>query len=220
MTAYSAQMLEDLSVAIQRKMPGFENVGCVVVDEHSTIADMDLLAVTKVRAIRDSGSKDKDEDQPQQPDMYISTNRIRKFTAPLIALDTHLILVAHQRIDKDNMNVPTIAPSYMPKLNIHLRNMLSLVAHSEADEFLTEGGTIDYKRTAQVMPTRKVIAKTRLGGFSGPKVTYAEVNANAYNWLNGDVPTVNEDVIQPEETEPVTETEVNDFAIEIEEVTV
>ena len=203
---------EALATGIKMKAQGFADIGTVVIDEHSPFGELDTLAVTKARAMTDPT---KDPEQPMLPDMQISSNRMKQFTAPLVRLeDVNLILVAHMREDKDNVGVLKISPAYLPKLSKHLRNLMMLIGYVEAE--LREDpatGSVEYIRTVQVMPTRKVVAKTRVGGFNGVYVTPRDLVYGVKEWLDGSRDTVEVDKIHAEEPVPQTE------EIETDEIT-
>jgi AAA domain len=198
MTITRSSMMEDIANAIREGANIFGQVGCVVIDEHSSIADYDLLAVAKSRA--DSGnSGDKDPDQPTQPDMGVTTNRIFKFTSGLIAIpNVHVILVTHSRIDKDNIGKTRTAPAYMPVLSKRMRELVHVVGNMTADIIVDREGKQTYNRRIQVQPTLKIVAKTRIGGLP-VQVTPNELIAAAKEWLGGSRPTQEAQVLAKDE---------------------
>lgn len=201
---------DSLATAIEKGLGSFGEVGAIVIDEYSTFADYDLLAVTKSRAARAGG--DKDADEPKQPDMGVSSNRMKRYTGPLIRLtDVHVIFVAHQRTDKDNLSVPIISPAFMPKFNAHLRGLLHLVGYITADEMpLDDEGRQDYKREVQVWPTARVVAKTRIGGYSGVKVSIPEMIYGIREWLGGNRETSETDVIHKDPAVPTSNNQTDE----------
>jgi hypothetical protein len=216
----NVDMLEDVARAIKDKMGSFASIGAVVVDEHSSYAEADLLALTESRAAIEKG---KDPDAPSWPDMNASSNRMKKATAPLLKLeDTHVILVAHERVDKDNVGVTVTSPMYLPKYGAHLRGLLHLVGHMTADEKSAPEGKVIYTRRIQVNPTRKVIAKTRIGGFESVEVTAKQLVVGIKEWLGGKRETVQEQEIKPDSNipseEPTDLPSDSGLAAEIEEV--
>jgi hypothetical protein len=167
------------------------NVGCIVLDEASSMATSDLDAVVRQKASENAG---KDPDTPTQPDYNTSTNRVRKYLGELIKLqDVHVILISHVRKDKDNMSRETIGPNFLPKLSIHLRGTQHLVAYMSGDEMTNEEGGTRYVRTFQVHPTTRIIAKTRIGGLE-PVVTANDLIKKVKEWLDGKEETV----VEPE----------------------
>lgn len=220
MVIKNVQMLEDIARAINGGLGLFRNVGAVVVDEHSSYAESDLLVLTASRAAKEAG---KDPDAPSWPDMNASSNRMKKYTAPLLRLENvHIILVAHERVDKDNAGVTVTSPMYLPKYGAHLRGLLHLVGHMTADEKVTADGRAEYTRRIQVHPTRKIIAKTRVGGFDSVLISLKELVLGIDEWLGGKRDTVETQTIQKDEAIPVaTETQSdhldNGLMAEIEE---
>ena len=197
MTLTRSSMIEDIGNAISERAGIFGQVGCIVIDEHSSIADYDLLAVAKSRAGADSSSKD--PDQPTQPDMGVTTNRIFKFTSGIIALpDVHVILVTHERIDKDNLGKTRTAPSYMPVLSKRMRELVHIVGRMTADIIVDREGKQSYKRQIQVQPTLKIVAKTRVGGLP-VQVTANELITATKEWLGGSRPTQETQVLAKDE---------------------
>src|SRR5947209_9211116 len=118
--------LEGVANLIQRKAGVFADVGCVIVDEYSTIVDNDLSLIVKERAAKDDT---KDPDTPTQPDYNTSKNRGVKYANQLFLLKgVHVILVAHERADKDSRNILQISPLFNPKLGSRIREAVHLVA--------------------------------------------------------------------------------------------
>lgn len=198
--------LEALCTAIRTEHPPFNTLGSVIVDEASSIADTTLDEIVKYRASQDRA---KDEDMPTQPDYGAATNRVRKAFMDLLTLPgIHVILVAHARKDKDNQNIEVTSPSFMPKLSQKIKQPLHLVAHLSGNDIPgTEGKESQYVRILQVHPTRRIDAKTRIGGLS-PQVEYPTFITKLKLWLEGEIKTV--EVTQlvpdfdPEVPNPVT----------------
>lgn len=177
--------LDSIAAAVSTEDNGFwSDVGSIVIDEYSTYAEYDVLAVTKARAVK---SGDKNADEPKLPDMGVSSNRMIRFSGPLIQLpDVHIIFVAHQRTDKDNMQRETISPAFMPKFNSHIRGKVHLVGYMTADEgAVSDSGEVVYTREVQVQPTKGIIAKTRIGGFP-IRVSADDLCNGVKEWLTGD----------------------------------
>jgi SpoVK/Ycf46/Vps4 family AAA+-type ATPase len=171
----------------------FANVGCIIIDEYSSFADYDVLAVTRARAARDRGSE-KDADEPKLPDMGVSSNRMRRFTGPLVSLpNTHVIFIAHQRTDKNNMAVDVISPKFMPAFNAFIRGELHLVGRLTADEYINDEGKVAYSRKIQVNPTNRIVAKTRVGGLNTVDVDEAVLINSIKEWLEGKRETLEKD---------------------------
>jgi len=154
--------LETIVDAIEAGAGSFGNVGAVVVDEHSSMAQDDLENITAARAKDDSN---KDPDTPTWPDMNTSGLRARRNLLSLLALRVHVILVAHERDDKDKEGVVVTGPGYLPKTKPKILEPLHLAARCSAT--IVEGGDANsrYKRTVQCHPSKRVSCKSRVGGL-------------------------------------------------------
>jgi len=174
--------LEGVANLIQRKAGSFGTVGCVIVDEYSTIVDNDLSMIVSERAKKDDN---KDPDTATQPDYNTSKSRGVKYANQLFLLgDVHVILVAHERQDKDSRNILTISPLFNPKLGARLREAVHLVTYLSIKEVRREGDATkkDSKRVFQVHPSTTIVAKTRIGGLQ-PEVDYDTLKARLVKWV-------------------------------------
>lgn len=197
-------MLEKIAVGIQNQVAPFDTVGTVVIDEHSTIYDNDLRAVTKSKAARENG---KDPDTPTWPDMNTAKNRTVDLLAKYIRLDdVNVILIAHERSDKDNLQREVISPSYQPKVGKNLREIVHLVGHLTADEQTSENGEVAYVRQVQVHPTTRIVAKTRVGGFHTTRVSPRQLVVGIKEWLGGERETTPDEEVKKTSEETAVET--------------
>ncbi len=180
-------MLEGIANLIQRKAGAFADVGCIVCDEYSTIVDNDLSLIVKERASKDDS---KDPDTPTQPDYNTSKNRGVKYATGLFLLEgVHVILVAHERQDKDSRNILQLSPLFNPKLGSRIREAVHMVAYLSVKEMRKEGDSTQKveKRVFQVHPTPMIVAKTRIGGLK-PEVSYEELKTVMVKWVGGNKP--------------------------------
>jgi len=183
------EALEALAVAISEGIHPWGTVGTIVLDEASSLANDDLDRVVFDRSRSTAG---KDPDTPMQPDYNTTTNRVRKFYGDLIKVpELNVILTAHQRSDKDNMQREKISPAFLPKLSQHIRGMLHLVAYMTAEQMKGADGD-KYIREFQCHPTNRVVAKTRIGGIQ-PVTDYKHLQAAIKIWLEGDRETLKEE---------------------------
>lgn len=186
--------LDILASAIEARKAPFDKIGTVIFDELSTMSKKDLDIVLAGRAKNDPT---KDPDVPTQPDFFANTERMRRLVMKMLPLDCNIIIVAHNRTDKNQKTgVETIGPAFMPKFSETLRENLHLVGHMTADERILDEETV-YIRKIQVHPSRTVIAKSRVGGLSihnDPN----ELNGAVLEWMVG----AREEEV--EEREPVT----------------
>lgn len=181
--------LDLLLQAIEAPNTPFSNIGCIVADEISTIAKNDLDYVLAVRAARDPS---KDKDVATQPDMGAATERMRRTFGNMLSMRINVILVSHIREDKDERTGRMIIrPGMMPKLSTTIREKLHDVAHMIAEDKTQEDGTPDYVRRLQVLPTRSVVAKTRVKGLN-VHCTPEEYMSAVVEWMKGDRPSLEE----------------------------
>jgi hypothetical protein len=175
--------IDTLALALNaaKTPPPFDNVGVVILDESSSMADQDLLLVTQVRAKKDP---EKDPDEPKQPDMNAATQRGKRTLLALHGTPAHVIHVSHIRRDKDNLNIEVVSPAFMPKLSSKLREEMLLVGYVSANTREDSSGETVYVRSVRVHPTRRVIAKTRIDGL-GEKISFDELIEGVVEYIEG-----------------------------------
>jgi hypothetical protein len=74
---------------------------------------------------------------------------------------------------------------------------MHLVTHLTAEEFVDDEGVADYRRSFQVHPTKRVNAKTRVGGLSVSVDGDYLITAIA-EWMQGERESEHNDVVLPE----------------------
>lgn len=192
-------VLEKIAEGIENKQGSLAKVGCVIFDEHSSITDEDLMKITRKRAEVD---KTKDPDDPKWPDMSTAKNRTVSYTNKFIKLENvHIILIAHERKDEDNLKRQVFGPSYMPATSKALREKVHLVGRLTADEVNTEEGATEYIREVQVWPTKQAQAKTRIGGFNSIRVSVKDLVVAVKEWLSGTRESLEQQEIKPDPEE-------------------
>lgn len=152
--------IEYLAKAIKAKIPPFDTVGTVILDELSAMAKSDLDVVLKSRAAKDAS---KDPNAPTQPDFYAATERMRRTVTELLQAQINVIVIAHIREDKLSNGLVVTRPAFMPAFSDIFRQMMHQVTFLSAEEFTAEDGSVEYRRAFQVHPTRSISAKTRVG---------------------------------------------------------
>jgi hypothetical protein len=195
--------IDTLGKFIKMGVEPFDNIGTVILDEFSSMTKSDLFTVVKSRAAKDSS---KDPNVPTQPDFYAGTNRADLALTSLLQAKVNVIVVSHIREDKDKSGAVVTRPAFMPNFSDTFRQMMHLVAHLTAEEFIIEEtGEADYKRSLQVHPTRRVNAKTRIGGLR-PNVPPEVLIPAVVEWMHGN-----------RESEPVDEKGNNLVVVKEEE---
>lgn len=204
--------------AIRRKHKGdkvdFGNIGCLILDESSSMGSMDLSQVVRARAKNDPL---KDPDTPTQPDFNTATNRmIQTINDILSTPNIHVIFISHAREDKDDRGLAVTSPDYTPKLNKWLRGVLHVVTRLIGDEVTnTETNETEYVRRFQMQPTVRSIAKTRVGGMP-TYVTFEEFASKLQDWLGSGAVEEAPEVIVPDTVVAVEPDQNNEENVGVE----
>lgn len=186
-----------------------DSIGTIVLDELSTMSKLDLDIVLAGRAKKD---RSKDPDVPTQPDFFANTERVRRSTTKLLALPINIIILSHQRDDKEESTGRlTIRPAFMPKVSETLRANLHFVVHMTADEATVKDKAV-YRYELQVHPTKKVVAKCRIGNME-PIETPENFMAITSEWMKGAVPDQDETKIPELNDEESITSELDDAIV-------
>lgn len=134
-------------------------IDCFVIDTISDIQKKDLDQVMAARCKKDPS---KDPDAPTQPDYNMNTNRLRRTLSKYRDLPVNLVVVGQERNDKDQTTgVANIRFDVSDKVGKFICQMAHLVGYLDADDT-----TDNPKRFLQVHPTKKLMAKCRIGGLT------------------------------------------------------
>jgi hypothetical protein len=172
-TGYS--QLEFLALVISKGVEPFDRIGTVILDEFSSMTYNDLDILVKVQK----------KDTPEWPEYYSGQERARRCLESLLKLNINVVCTAHIREDKLSSGAIVTRPKFVPGFNDVFRQQMHVVAFLSADEFVDAEGMADYRRTFQVHPTKKVNAKTRVGGLP-PTVNGEELIAAIKEWMVGE----------------------------------
>lgn len=167
--------VEFLALCIEKSVPPFDTIGTVVLDEFSSMTYNDLDILVKVAK----------KDTPEWPEYYAGQERARRCLEKLLSLNINVITVAHIREDKLSSGLIVTRPKFVPGFNDIFRQMMHLVTHLTAEEFVTDEGIADYRRSFQVHPTKRVNAKTRVGHLP-PIVEGDFLIKSIVEWMHGD----------------------------------
>lgn len=184
--------IETLCMALEANAGSFSNVGCILLDEYSTMARKDVDVVLTARARKDT---DKDPDVASFTDTGSSTRRMDRGTAQLLKVTRsgiHIILLAHERKDKDKTNIEVTSPAFMPAFNGIVKADMHVVGRLTATDGVDTNGNPVYRWSIQVHPTRQVDAKSRVGGLAVHNDP-AKFIKTAKTWLEGSGTTEEED---------------------------
>lgn len=196
-TGYS--QLEFLAAVIDKGVKPFDTIGTVVLDEFSSMTYNDLDVLVKVQK----------KDTPEWPEYYSGQERARRCLEKLLALNINVICAAHIREDKLSSGLIVTRPKFVPGFNEVFRQLMHLVTHLSAEEFVTEEGLADYRRSFQVHPTRRINAKTRVGGLP-VNVNGDELITAIVEWMQGERADEINDAVLPDKEEVQNPEEVTD----------
>lgn len=173
--------LETLTYAILAKAGRYKDVGCIIVDEASTMADEFLETVTAAHAKKDTA---KNPDEPLWPDYNVTKVQFGRVTTKMLKLPCHVIFLSHVREDKSKTGGIKIRPAFNPQLGGKLSVHFHIVGFASANEKTSDSGDL-YERVVQINPTQTVDAKTRISFPGKVYVTWDELIQGVSEWAIG-----------------------------------
>lgn len=116
---------------------------------------------------------------PDGPTYNLNTNMLRAIANTLIALPIHVILTSAVKLDKEDATGRLFyRPDLTPKLSNSLVGLCDIVGFMSADTVKDkETGNETILRKLSIQPTRKIVAKSRLGGTSIENPTFFDLLA-------------------------------------------
>lgn len=184
-------MIDTLNLALEHNRPEVAEFKVIVLDEVSTMLDLDCDLVLAAGAADDQA---KDPDTLTQPDMGKATQRMRRTMNMLLKQNVSVILVSHERQDEDKqLGYATARPALMPKFARGLKESLDFVVRFTATQKARDG-ELQYERIVQCHPTTLVVAKTRVGGLPLKTDPHQFVD-QVVKWLKGEVGDSKVDVV-------------------------
>lgn len=198
--------LRAVADAIKKKVAPFDKIGGIVLDEMSKMAEQDTLRVFEARQSGLYGPKEQDKAEDQATtegrDHQIALNRFRKMYYDVFdQRDIHVIATAHQAEKKDREgNIIAIAPDFSPKIGSQAGQLVHLVAYLTAKTVKNPADlkVTHYERMAQVHPTTRIDAKTRLD-IKTTSVNAAELPTIISKWAEHGVEVTNDEIRPTEE---------------------
>lgn len=210
MPAESWADVSGIAGLIADKSKPLGDVTVVVLDEMSTLCEMllDELYRADVGARPGMIPVDAVEGKLYKP-MGDATFRV---LSDLQRLGVHVILVAHERFDKDHRGVTLTGPSYSPQNSKGIARLLTVSAHltTEIVNKADKSGQAVYARIVQSHPSALVSAKSRIGQL--PFKTDPEEWINhIWAYINGSSQPVDENRPLVEDDLPTDGVPVADF---------
>jgi energy-coupling factor transporter ATP-binding protein EcfA2 len=177
----SREQVMAIAEGITTGHPKYIKYGCLILDEYSTMADEDLMALVERRADKD---KEKDRDEPTWPDRNAGDNRMKKMLNKSIS-NYHLITVAHEREYKNKNKQSMTGPDFADQLRVKVQRPMHLVGYVKAVLKDDATGGADFDRFVQVHGSQFVTAKSRIGGLKIQE-DFPSLVAGIAKWLNTD----------------------------------
>lgn len=183
--------IEDIRViasAIKNKIGTFAYIGGIILDEGSSMSQIDTDRLFEVRRLTAQNSgKGIDSLTPEWADYNAALARFRAMLAELFDIDgLHVIINAHVSDKKDSKgNVVHQFPSFAPSIAKKVKEPLHLVGYLSATNrpnTSVQNGAPIYERVVQVHPTIQFDAKTRLP-IHNVKVRADELPALIRDWI-------------------------------------
>jgi phage nucleotide-binding protein len=164
-TVMKYQGLSQIDALGQALQEGLMEFDVVVLDEVSSIYQMDLEVVV---AAREKSTNIRDDAIPDQRDYLAAQNRLMLNLRPLLKAPCHVVLLAHERKTTDKTTgVTTYESDFAPRLSKEINRGLQMIGRLVVNK--------DGQRELIVRPVKGTQAKTRLDVPNNP--TLAQVIA-------------------------------------------
>jgi hypothetical protein len=172
--------LRSLGLAIKAEL---FDIGCIVLDESSSMSAWDLQDVLADHVARNV--KDVNPDVPQWPQYNAEKNRYASLMNDIYAAPVHVIQIAHRRTDLDAAKRQMINPDFIPSLMSIITQPLDVCGYMTADVTVRDGMPV-YERKVQVHPTKLITGpKSRIDGLAF-ELSPEEMKTAVVEWLTGD----------------------------------
>lgn len=164
-----------LAAAIRDKVPPFDTIGGLVMDEYSSMVKRDRTWIVKARSQQKEKKNEgfKDPFQPAQPDYLASQIRSEDVINAYLSTGIHIGFTSHEKLDKDTL---MIRPDFSPGA----ANDLQRLVHSVLRASVKVDSKGEVTRRLQLQPIGRVSAKNRIGGLGNFCDDIMEV-VEAYN---------------------------------------
>lgn len=149
-----------LAAAIRDKVPPFDTIGGVILDEYSSMVKKDRTWIVKARSQQKEKKNEgfKDPFQPSQPDYLASQIRSEEVINAYLATGIHIGFTSHEKLDKDTLQ---IRPDFSPGAGNDLQRLVHSVLRASTK--VDKSGNVT--RQLQLQPFGRVSAKNRIGGM-------------------------------------------------------
>lgn len=187
-----------LAAAIRDKVPPFDKVGAVLLDEYSSMIKGDKTWIVKARSQQaEKKGEFRDPFSPQRPDYLASQIRSEEVVNAFLACGIHVGFVSHEKMDKDTL---MIRPDFAPGAANDFQRLIHSVIRATVKLDKTSGKVI---RQFQLQPIgNRVSVKNRVGGLGNFIDEISEL-ADAYSKWGGEDQTPSNTEITKEQAEEI-----------------
>lgn len=152
----TSKTMEQVLVEFSKEMPDSQQFQSLVIDSFSEFQ----------KRVLDEQLQTNSGTARYIPDMAafnLNTNMLRAITARLRALQKHVVITAHVKEETDQLNRVTYRPDLTPKLSNSLIGLMDVVGYMQLKQ-VKENNQEKTIRELTLVPTKSVIAKSRIGG--------------------------------------------------------
>lgn len=173
------EYLKTLLLAIERKLPGFDNVGAIIFDEATKMSSRDIEKEFEKRGRSDA---------PEWPDYFKGASNIKGLLTFIYEKtpNVNFLMVGHEKTKTNEQGHPTeIRPSFTPAIAEEILGDLHLVARLTNK---TDKTKMTFNQELQVHPSATVEAKSRVAPLPF-KVSPVQLVKTTLEWLSNGADT-------------------------------
>lgn len=161
MSFENIESLEELVKAMKSGVAPFDKIGGIVLDEYTSMHDMDLNWVVRTRAKQKADDGDfKDPFMPALPDYNAARIRSNTLIEAFLGLDdTHIVFIGHSKIDKKMNTVPDM-PEKAGKALYSKAHFVYYTSFNTDKKNPSLNGRIEIQTTGG----NRIMAKNRING--------------------------------------------------------
>lgn len=187
-----------LAAAIRDKVPPFDKVGAVLLDEYSSMVKGDKTWIVKARSQQaEKKGEFRDPFMPQRPDYLASQIRSEEVVSAFLSCGIHVGFVSHEKLDKDTL---MIRPDFAPGAANDFQRLLHSVIRATVK---LDKGTKEVTRQFQLQQIgNRVSVKNRVGGLGNFCSNMTEF-AEAYKKWGGQDQAPSNTQLTEEQTEEI-----------------
>lgn len=170
-----------IAQSLQKRVKGFEDFDCIVIDEASTIAEgvLDEVIIDKHGSVTEE-AEGKDY-RPMGQLVMAALNKLHQTEG------LHIILVAHDKERPDHRKVIITGPGFSPMLGKSIGKLMHVVGYV-SNTITGSANAPVYQYLIQCQPTKLIQAKCRIGGMP-VSVEVGDAVEIIAGWVDGTMST-------------------------------